>query len=137
MNGYGGRLLFVDLTAGATGVEPLTEPMARALLGGNGFAARILYDRVPAGVDAFDPANAVVFAVGPITDTTVAVESNELITVSVTVPFTAITPFVHLSTISGAVSGKTFPFEPVDPATPAVLPTMTPSPTATATPLMG
>src|SRR5918994_5456684 len=71
MKGYGGRVLFVDCTTGASRSEPLTEDAARALLGGNGLAARILYDHVPAGVDAFDPANAVVFAVGPVTDTTV------------------------------------------------------------------
>src|SRR4030095_8713006 len=45
--------------------------MARGLLGGNRFAARLLLDHVPPGVDAYDEANAVVFAVGPITDTTV------------------------------------------------------------------
>ena len=71
MKGYGGRILFVDCTTAASRVEPLSERAARALLGGNGLAARILYDHVPAGIDAFDPANAVVFAVGPITDTTV------------------------------------------------------------------
>ncbi len=71
MHGYGGRILFVDCTSGASRIEPLAESTARALLGGNGLAARILYDLVPAGVDAFDPANAVVFAVGPVTDTTV------------------------------------------------------------------
>src|SRR5207249_3969279 len=79
VNGYGGRLLFVDLTTGASRVEPLAESAARALLGGNGLAARILYDRVPAGVDAFDPANAVVFAVGPVTDTTVPGNSRALV----------------------------------------------------------
>jgi aldehyde:ferredoxin oxidoreductase len=41
------------------------------LLGGNGLAARLLYDHVAPGIDAFDPRNAVVFAVGPVTDTTV------------------------------------------------------------------
>ena len=71
MKGYGGRLLFVDLTTGATRVAPLPETTARAYLGGNGLAARLLYDLVPGGVDAFDPANAVVFSVGPITDTSV------------------------------------------------------------------
>ena len=71
MNGYGGRILFVDCTTGASRLEPLAESTTRALLGGNGLAARILYDLVPAGVDAFDPANAIVFAVGPVTDTTV------------------------------------------------------------------
>jgi aldehyde:ferredoxin oxidoreductase len=71
MKGYGGRILFVDLTGGASRIAPLAEDEARALLGGNGLAVRLLHDHVPAGVDAFDPANAVVFGVGPITDTTV------------------------------------------------------------------
>jgi aldehyde:ferredoxin oxidoreductase len=71
MHGYGGRLLFVDLTRNTSRIEPLDPATARALLGGNGLAARLLYDHVPAGIDAFDPANAVVFAVGPVTDTTV------------------------------------------------------------------
>ena len=71
MKGYGGRLLFVDLTTGTARVEPLDAGAARALLGGNGLAARVLYDHVPAGIDAFDAKNAVVFGVGPITDTTV------------------------------------------------------------------
>jgi aldehyde:ferredoxin oxidoreductase len=71
VKGYGGRLLLVDLTGGTARAETLPEPTARALLGGNGLAARLLYDHVPAGVDPFDPRNAVVFAVGPVTDTTV------------------------------------------------------------------
>jgi aldehyde:ferredoxin oxidoreductase len=71
MQGYGGRQLFLDCTTGATTIVPLAESTARALLGGNGLAARVLLDHVPAGIDAFDSANAVVFAVGPVTDTTV------------------------------------------------------------------
>ncbi len=71
MRGYGGRVLFVDVASGRGRVEPVSEELARSLLGGNGFAARLLLDHVPAGIDAYDPANAVVFAVGPITDTTV------------------------------------------------------------------
>src|SRR6266851_1006165 len=71
MKGYGGRILFVDLTRGTSRVEGLEESAARALLGGNGLAARLLLDHVPPQVDAYAPANAVVFAVGPITDTTV------------------------------------------------------------------
>src|SRR5215468_9254568 len=69
--GYGGRLLFVDAATGRAHTEPVAEDVARGLIGGNGFAARLLLDRVPPGIDAFDPASAVVFAVGPITDTTV------------------------------------------------------------------
>jgi aldehyde:ferredoxin oxidoreductase len=71
MKGYGGQILFVDLTTGATRPEPLTEATARRLLGGNGLAAQLLWRHVPAGIDPFDSANVVVFAVGPITDTTV------------------------------------------------------------------
>jgi aldehyde:ferredoxin oxidoreductase len=79
MKGYGGRILFVDCARGTARVEALGEATARALLGGNGLAARVLYDHVPAGVDAFDPGNAVVFAVGPITDTTVPGNSRALV----------------------------------------------------------
>src|SRR5215475_13453128 len=71
MRGYGGRILYIDVTSGVSRVETVSEPMARSLLGGNGFAARLLLDTVPAGIDAYDAANAVVFAVGPVTDTTV------------------------------------------------------------------
>jgi aldehyde:ferredoxin oxidoreductase len=79
MKGYGGRILFIDCASGASRVEPLAETTARALLGGNGLAARILYEHVPAGIDAFDPRNAIVFAVGPITDTTVPGNSRALV----------------------------------------------------------
>jgi aldehyde:ferredoxin oxidoreductase len=78
MKGYGGRMLHVDVTRGDVRVLPLGEETARAFLGGNGLAARLLWDHVPAGVDAFDPANAIVFAVGPITDTTVPGNSRAL-----------------------------------------------------------
>jgi aldehyde:ferredoxin oxidoreductase len=71
MKGYGGRILFVDLTRGTSRVAALAEADARALLGGNGLAARLLLDHVPAGTDPFAPENGVVFGVGPITDTTV------------------------------------------------------------------
>jgi aldehyde:ferredoxin oxidoreductase len=71
MKGYGGRLLFVNVATGSSHAEALDEGTARALLGGNGLAARLLYDRVPSRVDAFDAASGVAFSVGPITDTTV------------------------------------------------------------------
>jgi aldehyde:ferredoxin oxidoreductase len=71
MKGYGGRVLIVDLTRGTSRTEAVTEDTARAFLGGNGLAAKLIWEHVPAGVDAFDPANAIVFAVGPVTDTTV------------------------------------------------------------------
>ena len=71
MTGYGGRTLHVDLTSGRTEVRPLDERTARAFLGGNGLAARLLWEAAVPGTDAFDPMNAVALAVGPITDTLV------------------------------------------------------------------
>jgi aldehyde:ferredoxin oxidoreductase len=71
VKGYGGRILHVDATSGRSRIEPVSDAMARSLLGGNGFAARLLLDHVPPGVDPYEAANAVVFAVGPVTDTTV------------------------------------------------------------------
>ncbi len=76
MYGYGGRILALDLTSGQSRVEELSESFARAFLGGNGFAIRLLHDRVGPGVDPLSPDNAIVFAVGPITDTTVVGNSR-------------------------------------------------------------
>ncbi len=79
MNGYGGRVLFVDLTTASSAVRPLDEATARAFLGGNGLAARLLWEIVPFGVDPYDPANAVALAVGPVTDTLVPGNSRACI----------------------------------------------------------
>ncbi|MBI4610072.1 MAG: aldehyde ferredoxin oxidoreductase family protein [Candidatus Rokubacteria bacterium] len=71
MKGYGGRVLFADVGTGRVWSEPLGEEVARNYLGGNGLAVYLLSRHVPAGADPYDPADAVVFAVGPVTDTTV------------------------------------------------------------------
>src|SRR5262245_64964297 len=68
MTGYGGRTLHVDLTSGRSEVRPLDERTARAFVGGNGLAARLLWEAAVPGADAFDPATAVALAVGPVTD---------------------------------------------------------------------
>lgn len=79
MIGYGGRTLEVNLTSGASRIRALDDATARAFLGGNGLAVRLLWEAVPAGVDAYDPANAVAVAVGPITDTLVPGNSRACI----------------------------------------------------------
>ncbi|MBE0617804.1 MAG: aldehyde:ferredoxin oxidoreductase, partial [Proteobacteria bacterium] len=71
MYGYHGQILNVDLTSGTSEVERYGEAFARAYLGGNGFAVRLLYDRMAAGTDPYDPASLAVFACGPISDTPV------------------------------------------------------------------
>jgi aldehyde:ferredoxin oxidoreductase len=69
MHGYSGRMLHVDLATGQSTIETFDETFAQAYLGGNGFAIRMLYDRLPAGIEALAPENMLIFAVGPATDT--------------------------------------------------------------------
>ncbi|MXV62619.1 hypothetical protein GS429_11195 [Natronorubrum sp. JWXQ-INN-674] len=66
---YGGEILHVDLESGETDRERIEPEDARALLGGNGFAAAQVHEHVPPDADPFDPANVVVFAVGPMNAT--------------------------------------------------------------------
>ena len=71
MFGYHGRILRVDLTAGEVRQETYEADFARKYLGGNGFAARLVCDLTGPGIGGLDRRNAVVFAVGPLTDTPV------------------------------------------------------------------
>lgn len=67
--GYTGKLLFVDLTARTSRVEPLDEAIARDFIGGRGLGARMLYDLAPAGIDPLAPEAPLIFATGPLTGT--------------------------------------------------------------------
>ncbi len=71
MCGHQGKLLKVNLSDGHVEEESYSADYAEMFLGGNGFAAKMIYDSVPADVEPFDPGNAVVFTVGPLTDTPV------------------------------------------------------------------
>ena len=65
MYGYNGKLLFVDLTALSAEVRDLDEAMARNFVGGLALGARILYDEMPAHIDAFAPESMIGFLTGP------------------------------------------------------------------------
>lgn len=71
MYGHNGRYLKVNLSTGAIAEENYDHTFARMYLGGNGFAAKFIYDNIPADVDPLSPENGIVFAVGPLTDTPV------------------------------------------------------------------
>jgi aldehyde:ferredoxin oxidoreductase len=88
MNGYSGRILSLDLSTGASEVETFDERFARLYLGGNGFAARILYDRLTPGIDPYGPENVVVLAVGPVTDSNIP--GNSRICVATKSPLTGL-----------------------------------------------
>lgn len=71
MYGHQGKLLKVNLSDGHIEEESYTADYAEMFLGGNGFAAKMICDSVPADADPLGPENAVVFTVGPLTDTPV------------------------------------------------------------------
>lgn len=86
--GYQGKIVSVDLSTGRVSTEPFTGAFARRHLGGNGFAARLLFDRLSPRIDPFDPRNTVVFAVGPLTDTSVS--GNSRVCVAAKSPLTGL-----------------------------------------------
>ena len=69
MDGMNGVYLDVDLSSGEAERVTYDELIYRAYLGGNGLGAKIIHDTVPADADPLGPENAVVFTVGPLTDT--------------------------------------------------------------------
>ncbi len=70
MKNYGwvGKILRVNLTEGKTREVP-TSDYAPKFMGGRGLGAKICWDEVPADIGAFDPANRLVFATGPLQGT--------------------------------------------------------------------
>ena len=65
----GAKILRVDLTRSEIRKETLDPKTTSLFLGGPGLGAKILFDEVPPGVSAFDPANRLVFMTGPLTGT--------------------------------------------------------------------
>jgi aldehyde:ferredoxin oxidoreductase len=65
MYGYMGTILNVNLTNGEIRRETFDEEFARMFVGGNGFAAKLIYDTVPFDTEPFSEENAIVFALGP------------------------------------------------------------------------
>ncbi|MEW6755383.1 MAG: aldehyde ferredoxin oxidoreductase family protein [Candidatus Latescibacterota bacterium] len=78
--GYMGRILCVDLASGRVHDEALDEAVCRDFLGGYGLGARLLYDRMPAGVDPLGADNLLGVFTGPLTGTP-AIEGNRFVVV--------------------------------------------------------
>ena len=68
-NGFMGKILRVNLTAGSITEEAIPEGKMRKFLGGVGIATSYLYEEVPAGVDALSAENKLIFMTGPLTGT--------------------------------------------------------------------
>ncbi len=69
VDGYLGRLLVVDLTAGRVAEEELNSEYARRFIGGSGLAARYTYDMIDADTDPLGPENPLIFMTGPLVGT--------------------------------------------------------------------
>ncbi len=64
-----GKILRVDLTEGASKVEPLNMEWAQQYLGERGLATKYLWESMDPKTDAMDPGNVLIFATGPLTGT--------------------------------------------------------------------
>ena len=69
MNGYCGKMLFVDLSTGRHEVQPLEEDLAGQFIGGYGIGAKVLFERMEPGSDPLGPDNIMGFTTGPLTGT--------------------------------------------------------------------
>lgn len=69
LGGYMGQVLRVDLEREKALAEPLPKELVLNYLGGTGFAARILFNELGAGLNPLAPENRLIFATGPLTGT--------------------------------------------------------------------
>jgi aldehyde:ferredoxin oxidoreductase len=67
MQGWTGVFLKINLTESKSAAEPYDEDLALNFLGGRGFAAKILWDKLKPGTDPLSPENILIFATGPLT----------------------------------------------------------------------
>lgn len=64
-----GKALIVDLSKRSFQTKTLSEPLLRAYIGGSGIAAWLFSTLVPPGIDPLEPANPLIFALGPLCGT--------------------------------------------------------------------
>ena len=67
---YMGSVLRVDLSTGSITTEKVSKDLASGFIGGRGLATKMFTDEVDATVDPLSPANKLLFATGPLTNTT-------------------------------------------------------------------
>ncbi|MDW8062001.1 MAG: aldehyde ferredoxin oxidoreductase family protein [Nitrososphaerota archaeon] len=67
MNGWTGYMLKVDLTRRKAIIDKYDDLLKIMFIGGRGFAAKVLWDHLPVGVDPLSSGNKLVIAGGPLT----------------------------------------------------------------------
>lgn len=100
MFGYNGKFLLVDLTSGQIGALDLSEDQAKNFIGGAGLSAALIYDVVKKGIDPLAPESPLIFAVGPLTGSTIPMVSRSSVC--------GISPLTGLW--GEATTGGVFPF---------------------------
>ncbi len=101
MNGWHGKLLRVNLTAGTCEIEALNEEWAKDYIGGRGLATKYFVEEVAADVDPFSADNKLIMATGPLTGTYGAANGRYMV----------ITKSPLTGTIASSNSGGYFPSE--------------------------
>lgn len=66
MYGYNGKILIVNLTTQETRWESVGEDVLRKFIGGTGLGTYLLYKHCPPGIEAYDPANPLIFVTSPL-----------------------------------------------------------------------
>ncbi|MHA1297945.1 MAG: aldehyde ferredoxin oxidoreductase family protein [Candidatus Helarchaeota archaeon] len=74
--GYSMKCARINLTTGDIKVEKLSKKFCEEYIGGYGFVTKILWDEVKPGIDAFDPSNPFVVAIGPFPGTILPTSSK-------------------------------------------------------------
>lgn len=64
-----GQILHVNLSTGKISVEEIDWEIAHDYVGGRGYAAKMLFDRLKQGISPLSPENLLLFATGPLTGT--------------------------------------------------------------------
>ena len=69
--GYGGKILYIDLSKGKTVQKALDLDVAHKFIGGPGVGLTILKDLLKPGIDPHSPENVMIFGTGPLVGTPV------------------------------------------------------------------
>jgi aldehyde:ferredoxin oxidoreductase len=71
-----GKIAVVDLSSHSIRQEELATHLVEDYLGGDGLAAKLLYDEVPPGVGPLEPENLLILSAGPLAGTSVQASCN-------------------------------------------------------------
>jgi len=71
MHGYYGKILTIDLNSRSFEIEKIPDDIYKTYLGGKGLASWLLYRLNPKGVDPLAPENHIIFATGPVTQSSI------------------------------------------------------------------